>query len=47
MKHGAGEFTWASGGHYKGGYQYDLKSGYGEMTWADGSQYKGYWEQGV
>jgi hypothetical protein len=37
MKHGQGEFKWASGGYYKGGYIHDLKSGYGEMTWADGS----------
>lgn len=47
MKHGFGEFRWASGGHYKGFYVKDQKAGFGEMIWADGSQYKGQWENGV
>jgi hypothetical protein len=47
LKHGTGQFWWASGGHYVGGYCQDLKSGYGVMTWADGSQYWGYWKDGV
>lgn len=41
MKHGFGEFRWASGGYYKGHYQNDVKDGYGEMYWADGSIYRG------
>lgn len=41
MKHGQGEFKWASGGYYKGAYFEDLKMGYGEMYWADGSIYRG------
>ena len=43
MKHGMGEFTWASGGNYKGEYCNDFKEGFGEMTWADGSVYSGTW----
>ena len=41
MKHGHGEFRWASGGYYKGNYEDDVKKGYGEMYWADGSIYRG------
>ena len=41
MKHGQGEFRWASGGYYIGGYFNDIKNGYGEMNWADGSIYRG------
>lgn len=47
MKHGKGEFTWASGGNYKGDYIDDVKEGFGEMTWADGSVYSGTWQGGV
>lgn len=47
MKHGYGEFKWATGGHYKGMYEHDIKSGYGEMTWADGSIYLGLWSNGI
>jgi hypothetical protein len=47
MKHGVGEFKWATGGQYKGQYSHDLKSGYGEMMWGDGSVYKGTWDNGV
>lgn len=47
MKHGLGEFKWASGGYYRGNYQNDVKTGYGEMYWADGSVYKGCWANGV
>lgn len=44
MKHGLGEFRWASGGFYRGGYHNDIKTGYGEMYWADGSIYRGQWD---
>ena len=47
MKHGTGEFRWASGGYYKGNYTYDKKQGYGEMYWADGSIYRGAWVDGI
>ena len=47
MKHGFGEFRWASGGYYKGNYDYDVKKGYGEMYWADGSIYRGQWDNGI
>lgn len=47
MKHGHGEFRWASGGYYKGSYEYDAKKGYGEMYWADGSIYRGQWDRGI
>ena len=47
MKHGMGEFRWASGGYYKGTYEYDVKKGYGEMYWADGSIYRGHWDRGI
>ena len=47
MKHGIGEFRWASGGYYKGNYEYDVKKGYGEMYWADGSIYRGHWDRGI
>ena len=47
MKHGLGEFRWASGGYYKGSYEYDVKKGYGEMYWADGSIYRGHWDRGI
>ena len=47
MKHGLGEFRWASGGYYKGTYEYDAKKGYGEMYWADGSIYRGQWDRGI
>ena len=47
MKHGFGEFRWASGGYYKGNYDFDVKKGYGEMYWADGSIYRGQWENGI
>ena len=47
MKHGMGEFRWASGGHYKGQYQHDIKCGFGEMHWADGSMYRGQWQRGI
>jgi len=47
MKHGQGEFRWASGGFYRGGYQCDIKTGYGEMYWADGSIYRGQWARGI
>ena len=47
MKHGQGEFRWASGGYYKGNYQLDIKTGYGEMYWADGSIYRGSWDRGI
>lgn len=43
LKHGQGEFYWASGGHYVGGYVHDFKHGYGMVTWADGSYFKGTW----
>ena len=47
MKHGHGEFRWATGGHYIGEYREDIKCGYGEMYWADGSIYRGTWERGI
>ena len=47
MKHGHGEFRWASGGYYKGFYQNDVKKDYGEMYWADGSIYRGLWDRGI
>ena len=47
MKHGFGEFRWASGGYYKGNYKFDIKQGYGEMYWGDGSIYRGQWDAGV
>ena len=47
MKHGQGEFRWASGGYYKGNYDNDVKKGYGEMYWADGSIYRGLWDGGI
>lgn len=47
MKHGQGEFRWATGGYYKGNYEFDVKVGYGEMYWADGSIYRGSWERGI
>ena len=47
MKHGQGEFKWASGGFYRGGYLHDIKCGYGEMYWADGSIYRGQWDKGI
>ena len=47
MKHGQGEFRWASGGYYKGMYELDAKRGYGEMYWADGSIYRGSWDGGI
>ena len=47
MKHGQGEFRWASGGYYKGKYSDDVKVGYGEMYWADGSIYRGQWDRGI
>lgn len=47
MKHGQGEFRWASGGYYKGQYEFDVKRGYGEMYWADGSIYRGQWDGGI
>ena len=47
MKHGSGEFRWASGGHYIGQYREDIKQGYGEMYWADGSIYRGMWDSGI
>ena len=47
MKHGQGEFRWASGGFYRGGYFGDIKCGYGEMYWADGSIYRGQWGKGI
>lgn len=47
MKHGMGEFRWASGGYYKGRYEFDVKMGYGEMYWADGSIYRGQWDGGI
>ena len=47
MKHGQGEFRWASGGYYKGNYEFDVKKGYGEMYWADGSIYRGQWDGGI
>ena len=47
MKHGQGEFRWASGGYYKGHYDVDVKKGYGEMYWADGSIYRGQWNNGI
>lgn len=47
MKHGQGEFRWATGGYYKGRYEHDVKVGYGEMYWADGSIYRGSWERGI
>jgi hypothetical protein len=46
MKHGHGEFVWASGSRYVGNYEKDHKLGYGEMFWADGSIYRGYWRDG-
>jgi len=46
MKHGQGQFNWASGNYYVGGYYMDRRHGYGEMFWADGSYYKGDWEMG-
>lgn len=47
MKHGFGEFIWATGSKYKGEYINDVKKGYGEMYWADGSIYRGFWSEGV
>ena len=47
MKHGQGEFRWATGGYYKGRYEHDVKVGYGEMYWADGSIYRGSWDRGI
>ena len=47
MKHGHGEFRWASGGYYKGIYENDVKKDYGEMYWADGSIYRGQWNGGI
>ena len=47
MKHGNGEFRWASGGHYIGKYNEDIKQGYGEMFWVDGSIYRGIWDKGI
>ncbi len=47
MKHGVGEYKWATGNMYKGGYQFDKRHGYGEMFWIDGSEYKGDWSGGV
>ena len=36
MKHGKGEFRWASGNRYVGSYKKDKRHGYGEMYWKDG-----------
>jgi len=47
MKHGYGEFRWATGGHYRGEYVNDVKVGFGTMTWVDGSVFKGAWENGI
>lgn len=47
IKHGYGEFKWATGGHYRGQYVNDVKVGFGTMTWADGSVFKGTWENGI
>ena len=47
LKHGVGEYRWASGNFYKGEYKFDKRDGYGEMTWADGSSFEGNWKNGV
>lgn len=47
MKHGVGEYRWASGNLYKGQYKFDKRHGYGEMYWNDSSVYKGYWWKGI
>jgi len=47
LKHGQGEYKWASGNVYRGGYRFDKRHGYGEMFWVDGSVYKGYWVDGI
>ena len=47
LKHGFGEYKWATGNFYKGQYQFDKRHGYGEMFWVDGSEYKGDWVDGI
>ena len=47
MKHGYGEYKWATGNYYKGMYRYDKRHGFGEMLWNDGSLYKGDWVDGI
>jgi 1-phosphatidylinositol-4-phosphate 5-kinase len=47
LKHGLGEYRWASGNFYKGEYKFDKRDGYGQMTWADGSSFEGNWKNGV
>lgn len=47
MKHGYGEYKWATGNFYKGHYYKDKRHGFGEMYWNDGSIYKGEWFDGI
>jgi 1-phosphatidylinositol-4-phosphate 5-kinase len=47
LKHGLGEYRWASGNLYKGEYKFDKRDGYGQMKWADGSSFEGNWKNGV
>ena len=35
LKHGSGEYVWASGNKYSGNYKEDEREGHGEMIWTD------------
>ena len=41
MKHGQGEFRWASGGYYKGHYEMGIVTGHGKLICDTGEVYVG------
>ena len=41
VKSGQGEYVWADGHRYVGGYRADRMHGVGTFTWADGREYEG------